>query len=315
MDDLDLDIENYNLDDILNLFSLTKNFSKEDLKQSYRVVLKTHPDKSGLDMEYFIFFSKAFKIVKQLYEIKHRMNTEQCVERKDYSPMLRENYNRLEGQDQKEEEQVQQFLSKFENVTDFNKWFNEHFNKVRLYNPETDGGHGDWLQSHEDEEHTPNANSVSQMHQHIQQKKEAQRELALTRHRDYEDMVRNSSETMGNSDYYDPHQIHRENKDYSGVQDQLQYTDVKKAYTESVVPVTHLDYSQRKQYTFDGLRQQRSQNIQQMTPAEIQALQMRKQQKQGSVNTERAYMYAKEMEQIEKSASQWKTYINQITNQ
>ena len=61
--DIDLDIENYDFNDLLKLFNINYNFNAEDLKQCYKIVLKTHPDKSGLNKEYFLFYSKAFKIL------------------------------------------------------------------------------------------------------------------------------------------------------------------------------------------------------------------------------------------------------------
>ena len=59
MEHIDLDIDNYSLDDILNLFKLSHSFTKDDLKQAKKQVLKTHPDKSNLDKKYFLFFTKA----------------------------------------------------------------------------------------------------------------------------------------------------------------------------------------------------------------------------------------------------------------
>ena len=53
MDDLDLDLNNYELDDILNLFKLDYNFDEAALKQAKKIVLQTHPDKSKLPKEYF----------------------------------------------------------------------------------------------------------------------------------------------------------------------------------------------------------------------------------------------------------------------
>lgn len=58
MDDLDLNIQNYDLEDILNLFKLNYQFTEQNLKQAYKTVLKTHPDKSGLDKEVFLFLKK-----------------------------------------------------------------------------------------------------------------------------------------------------------------------------------------------------------------------------------------------------------------
>ena len=68
MDSLDLDLDNYELPDLLNLFKLDYNFKTEDLKQAKRMVLMTHPDKSQLPKEYFLFFSKAYKIIYSIYE-------------------------------------------------------------------------------------------------------------------------------------------------------------------------------------------------------------------------------------------------------
>ena len=49
MEKLDLDIDNYDLLDILKLFKIEYHFTEEDLKKVKRTVLKTHPDKSKLD--------------------------------------------------------------------------------------------------------------------------------------------------------------------------------------------------------------------------------------------------------------------------
>ena len=58
MEKLDLNIHNYDLNDLINLFRLPFHFKEEHLKEAKKIVLKTHPDKSGLDKEYFLFFSQ-----------------------------------------------------------------------------------------------------------------------------------------------------------------------------------------------------------------------------------------------------------------
>ena len=55
---IDLNIENYSLNEILQLFQLDYNFGENELKQAKRIVLKTHPDKSKLPKEYFLFYIK-----------------------------------------------------------------------------------------------------------------------------------------------------------------------------------------------------------------------------------------------------------------
>ena len=56
MDKLDLDIANYNYEDLITLFHLHHEFSSKDLKEAKKIVYRVHPDKSNLPKEYFLFF-------------------------------------------------------------------------------------------------------------------------------------------------------------------------------------------------------------------------------------------------------------------
>ena len=70
MSEIDLDIKNYNLRELLDLFNLPYNFTKQDLKTAIKIVYKMHPDKSGLNKEYFMFFRKAYEMIRQVYEFR-----------------------------------------------------------------------------------------------------------------------------------------------------------------------------------------------------------------------------------------------------
>lgn len=67
-----LDITKYSFDEILDLFKLTYNITIEDLKRAKKKVLMTHPDKSKLPSEYFLFYKKAFDIVVNYYDVTHK---------------------------------------------------------------------------------------------------------------------------------------------------------------------------------------------------------------------------------------------------
>ena len=69
---MDLDITNYDYDDILKLFKVGQNFNEEDLKKAKKQVLASHPDKSGLDKSYFLFFSSAYKILFNIYNFREK---------------------------------------------------------------------------------------------------------------------------------------------------------------------------------------------------------------------------------------------------
>ena len=45
MENIDLNIHNYGLTDLLNLFRLPYHFTEEHLRDAKKIVLKTHPDK------------------------------------------------------------------------------------------------------------------------------------------------------------------------------------------------------------------------------------------------------------------------------
>ena len=76
MDKLDLNIKNYELEDILNLFKVPSNLNIDHLKEAKKIVLKTHPDKSGLHPDYFRFFSKAYKVLYNIWEFKNKQEKE-----------------------------------------------------------------------------------------------------------------------------------------------------------------------------------------------------------------------------------------------
>ena len=73
MENLDLDINNYNLNDILGLFKLSINIQEDDMKRAKKMVLMTHPDKSGLPPDVFLFYSKAYKILFYIYQLENKI--------------------------------------------------------------------------------------------------------------------------------------------------------------------------------------------------------------------------------------------------
>ena len=69
-----LDVNMYSLKEILGLFHLDYDISIDDLKRAKKQVLATHPDKSKLTSDYFLFFKKAFDIVVQFYNNQHKQD-------------------------------------------------------------------------------------------------------------------------------------------------------------------------------------------------------------------------------------------------
>ena len=138
MEDLDLNIQNYDLEDILNLFKLDHQFTETDIKKAYKTVLKTHPDKSGLDKDVFLFFKKAYDVLSKITHFRNRKK--ECTHRKDYTVDIDTDkamlLKKLDGK----------------NVKDFNEWFNEMFEKTQVSDDAVDKGYGDWYKNGEVDE-------------------------------------------------------------------------------------------------------------------------------------------------------------------
>ena len=143
--DIDLNIDNYNLNELLDLFKLRHDFSSYEFKEAKKIVLAIHPDKSKLPSEYFIFFSKAYKLLYKVYEFKHKktdLETEKSIISDKTSIRNRENKEKKDSAEQK----LVNELSKSKN---FNKKFNELFEKNYI-SQDTADGYGSWLSENND---------------------------------------------------------------------------------------------------------------------------------------------------------------------
>lgn len=138
LEELELTLSNYNLKDILRLFKLNDNFTKEEFKDAKQIVYAVHPDKCGLDKKYFIFFLDAYKLLLKVAEFKFRKN--------DSSNEYYSNFENIRNDffDKNESKIAKQFTSS----EDFNEKFNRLFDKH--YIPQEDGGYGNWLKSSDD---------------------------------------------------------------------------------------------------------------------------------------------------------------------
>ena len=165
MEDLDLQIENYNLKDLLNLFHLKHNFDKKDLKKAKEMALKTHPDKSNLDKKFFLFFLKAYRRIEHIFNfrIKQQMDMYNAEYTTDMGNVVSEGDKML--------------LKKLngKSVRDFNKWFNEMFEKTKIKDTENETGYGAWFKK--DDEVVENVKSLNDFGKFFNNRKSEQKAL------------------------------------------------------------------------------------------------------------------------------------------
>lgn len=220
MEHIDLCISNYSLTDILELFKLDMEFDEEGMRSAKRIVLMTHPDKSGLDSKFFLFFTKAYKLLYNVLKVRYRKEQDTCVKRVYTNDTIDES------------EDHRYAWEKLSKRKDFNKLFNEMFEKHVVINKEDDG-HGDWLKEEDEVIHAKNRNEMDEM---IREKKASLRSMVV--YKGISEIGGDSGTSLTGAGV----------SNHSSMFSSLQYDDVRTAYTQSVVPVTEEDYKTRKQY-------------------------------------------------------------------
>ena len=290
MSDFDLNIDNYDLEDLLNLFHLNYEFDENDLKTAKTVALKTHPDKSDLNKEVFLFFMKAYKMIESIYEFKLKR---ECA-RNDYE------------NEKMESDKKTLLLKKLDGMKakDFNKWFNKMFEKVKVNDDDVDSGYGKWFKSDEDvnEETVTNKRDMEAV---FNKKKAASRELVL--HKGVNELVHGGGYDLTRS---------RPEEYSSDIFSKLQYDDLRKAHTETVVPVTHEDYLRRKKYNnVESLKKDRAENNPAMLSlAQSKELLKGRKSKEQMGNTQRAFKILKREEEITRANKEWWKELRTLKN-
>lgn len=297
MESLDLDIDNYDYEDILNLFKLNINFGENELKNAKKQLLNMHPDKSGLDKNFFLFFSSAYKMLYRIYQFREKAK---LSEKKDFDY---ENTDYIIEDEDNNKELVKQLR---ENRTldpnNFNKWFNNLFEKVKISTDYEDGGYGNWLKSNEDINETK-INNLNTMNKEIERKKEILRNNAI--------ISQKSVIEYNNNNFCDLTNASVENYS-SGMFSSLQYEDLKKAHTESVVPVTNNDYKTSYK-NFDEARELRKrENLNPLSQNEAIEYMNNNKNNENIINSRRAYKLIKQEENIEKANKKWWSSLKQL---
>jgi hypothetical protein len=295
MEGLDLNIHNYELNDLLNLFKLPFHFKEEHLKDAKKIVLKTHPDKSRLDKEYFLFFSQAYKYLLKIHQLRQSSTTTNTDYDKD-ELWSKEHSVLIDGK------------IKTMSQEDYTDWFNSTFEKMRLKDDSEETGYGDWLKS-DDDLVDETVTSTNEMNEYIQNKKKQLRALVV--HNDFQDM------NTSNGGQFDL--VREIPGDYgSSMFDKLQFEDVRKAHCESVIPVTEEDFHNRKKYTnIDELNRERTQDMVQNNDRWLSSHESRLKESNSQdedINIQRAYKLMNQDEMIRENHEKFWSDMKRIKN-
>ena len=286
-EDIDLNIDNYNLDDLLGLFKLGYNFTENDMKQAKRIVLKTHPDKSKMDKKYFLFFSRAYKVLYSIHQFRTQSNSDKST------------VYTIEKDEAKEK-----FIKSISKTENFHKVFNDFFDNNYIRTDDIKTGYGDWLKSDEDLNDDKISN-MTQMNETFEKKKSTMRALAKK-----EEIKDTSNESYVNLSGNTPESYS------SSLFSNLQYEDLKKAHVETVIPVSRQDYEEKQKFSnMNDLKMYR--DTDNMAPVSLQQSKQLLKNQQNLENKNsvmRAFELAKQDEISKKTSSEWLTRFKQLNN-
>jgi len=250
-----LDIHMYSLKELLGLFNTDYNMSLEDLKRAKKQVLMTHPDKSKLPAEYFLFYKKAFDIVVNFYNNQNKQSQNITTENTTYVPTSISDTNKSTSK---------QITTAINNLN--KKEFQDKFNKLFETNmvKKTNNARNEWFSKDEpiyENSDDVNSKNMGQIFDKIKDK-----QSGMVKYKGVENLVVNSGSGYNLYDDDESDDIYVTSDPFS----KLKFDDLRKVHKdETVLSVSERDYNKVKKYTsVDHFMRERGN--QSLTPLEKQ---------------------------------------------
>tara|TARA_B110000879_G_C11143746_1_gene501473 strand:- start:854 stop:1768 length:915 start_codon:yes stop_codon:yes gene_type:complete len=230
-----LNIHMYSLEDLLGLFDLTYNISQDDLKRAKKVVLRTHPDKSKLDSKYFLFYKKAFDVVVRFYDNQNKQNQKITPNSTAYTP------NENDDDDNRTVKKVSSVINEMAKG-EFQDKFNDLFEKNMA--TKVDESRNEWFKNDDPSYTTNQTVNSSNMGQIFNSIKDQQ--TGLVKYRGVENIISNRSST---SNFYEDNDDD-DNYVTSDPFSKLKFDDLRKVHKdETVFSVSERDYQNVTKYS------------------------------------------------------------------
>lgn len=240
-----LNITSYSFMELLGLFDITTiDISSEQLKMAKKKVLMTHPDKSKLPSEYFLFYKKAFEIIANYYNNNNKINHQITHENTTYStaPPLRH-------------EQVTKAIEKLSNK-EFHAKFNEIFEKNMASKPNPEKN--EWFYKPNSQFDIKEPVNHKNMGVIIENIKEQNR--GIVKYRGVETMYSNTGGASSSYSIGFGGDVDEEDDSYVNcdIFSKLKYDDLRKVHKEQTVfLVSEKDYDGSKYSSIDNYNKQR----------------------------------------------------------
>lgn len=318
MSEVDLDINNYGYLELLSLFGLGQNYGEKELKDAKKIVLKMHPDKSKLGPEYFLFFSKAYKTIVQIYEFKNKSEKNVAKEgAKEYKELI--HIVPKKGDDNSNA--LKKFIESndMNDPTKFNKWFNDQFDRLKTDTSSEDKGYGEWYKSNENVSELDSKTRTKEEIAHEFNKKKQELKSVVK----YTGVQEWCASGLGASALYGEEES--SSGEYNselflggGGNSNLVYQDLKQAHVECVIPVDNSDFDVMPKFrTLNDYQRHRDSDRSALAPLpkkEAERLLSEKEKSVEEAATKRAYYYAKQVEENEKKTNLFWATIKRLSN-
>jgi hypothetical protein len=287
-----LDIRQYSLDEIYALFGCRREtLSQEDLKKAKHRVLMTHPDKSGMPPDYFIFYKKALETLATDYVEMHRV--EQSNNR--MSELAQSGYEYSHGGGE-EEDRMRTVASKAAAGDQFKRDFNRIFEEQMQQ--KIDDSRNDWFRDGQAAYDTSKV-TKNNMAQSMEEIKRQQRAVAR-----YTGGVQEITHHIGTQLYEDGGEgVYISGDPFA----KLKFEDLRRVHKdETVFKVSESDYQNVATYknTEEYGRARSSQQFEQITKQQAEMiLQQREQERALKIQQYQRQEYERGLENERKQAA------------
>ena len=295
--DVSLDLESYTLDDLTRLFGICslRSVTPSDMKAARKMVMMTHPDKSGLAKEYFQFFAKAYERLSSVVDFANR------GEGGSQESSYMEKHRKIDVEIDGGTESFAAALKKKKIITDYrtvgegwHKWKRE-FDKWFEANGELavdSSGYDEFMKSTEGL--LPEGASQAEAKEFMESRKRSLRALV-------------SHERLVGIDSWNA---------FGGGGGRTAGEDLMRAYTETVVPVTEEDFKNRPKYSsLDEYKRIRhaTENVSDADYAASKQEYIRSRENEEAKELSEYYEHMQQMERNKESVDAFKRTILRLT--
>lgn len=260
---LNLNINEYSIEDITNLFQIPLLFNANDLARAKKIVSKLHPDKVPCSkrtkdtIPIFRFFLDAYRTLQDIHEFRQNQIKQKTIDKQTYDHDM---YQKLDFVNRSEEQN--QIIKKLGKKDDFNSFFNDLFEKSGCKTESN--GYDDFLKSNEGimpEKKITQADMAN----HFEKEKQKQKSRDLIR---YDDVLSYNQGVSNNN--LDESEVSNYSSSMFSNGNGLVYEDVKDVYTNGLIAITEDDirkhtnkqrnlenYQKMREHDFNGYEKRR----------------------------------------------------------